>query len=997
MPRANVVQTNFTSGEISPLMYGRVDVTKYFNGARKLLNMIVLPQGGAFRRPGTQYMGGTKSNGYARFRKFIVSETQAFNLEFGNLYVRFWKNTGQITSGGNPVEVTSPYLAADIPYLCFAQSADVLYITHPSYPTYKLSHFSDTSWTLTQVSFNDGPYLDVDSSTNRINVLVTSDTVTIRANASGDTVAIASSAIFSASSVGKYLEYYITTRPSDGNKIYGLALVTAYTSTTQVTVTLQTNVILPTTTGTWPTITFTTGVVTSSIKMFGAGSVGKYIRLTGSQAWYLITSFTDAYHVAATAATLVTYNPASVTVSILTTGFASGDVGKYVQYQVDGTWRIANILSVTNISTVVAKIVDAIVLPDSGTKITFNTNNGINTMVADHTGIFGPGDIGKFVRSTSTGAGTWGRITAYTDSATVTVVAVTMVSGITYPSITLTLLDDRVITVTATSYDEIFNVADVGNVIRVRFGSQWRNILVTAVASGTLATGTLSDFMVFDPMNANNPYNNGYADAYRLGAWSVANGFPAVCGFHYGRLWFGRTAIQPTTLWSSKTDDYENMEPTAADGSVLDDNAITVTIATGEINPIEWIMSGPVMLIGTQGAEFQLKANSINQAISPTNVVIVPQTSYGTSQPKENVIRVGSQTLFIQQGGLKLREMSYDFNIDAFQSKDISIISEHLLRISTASASDGNPLTANFGITSMDIGHNPLSIGWMVRSDGKVIGVTYDREQDVIAFHLHELGGSGVVESVSVIPNSAIGSDDVWFIVKRTVNSTTVRYVEKFTILSTFSRSVVPYYVDCYTRSTTTGDVAQLAGLNYLLYQNVDVIVDGLYVYTQGVGVLNPPTNTLYGVTLKYSVVTDVVVGLSCPCITGLLDPEGGSPQGTSQGKMKRVVGTTVRVENSPHPKIASAPGVTDIRETVTSVDEPTSSDYKRMIPAPTIHAVGTTTPYPSPGTAPTFYTGDIQATTDDAFNNGGRVSIVQDEPYPLKIVAVMHKLNTNE
>ncbi len=978
-------------------MYGRVDVTKYFNGARKLLNMVVLPQGGAFRRPGTQYMGGTKSNTYVRLQKFVVSETQAYNLEFGNLYIRFWNSSGQLVVTGTPTEVVSPYLTADLPYLVFAQSADVVYITHPNYPPYKLSHFSDTNWTLTQVTFNDGPYLDVDTTTNRLQVVVTADSTTIRSNASGSTILIATGGTpFVAGDVGKYVEYLLYTR-ADTNKVYGLALITAFISSSQVSVTLQSNVYSQGTTGTWKTITFTSGHVDSSIShTFGPGAIGYYVRLTGSQAYYLTTAYVSDTRMTATAVTIVTYNTATITLAAQFSGFDGSSVGKYVEYQDSGVWHLAKILTVLSITTATVKVIDAIVIADEGTIVT--VAGAIDGTKSDHTGTFKPSDVGKYVRDTKAVGGKWGRISSYSASDVVTVSSIlTMIGANIYPTLTMTLLDDRVITVSVTSFDDTFTTSDVGTLVRVRFASQWRNVLITSVVSSTKVVGTLSDFLPFDSLNANYPYNNGFADAFRLGAWNSNIGYPAVCGFHYGRLWFGRTTHQPTTLWGSKTDDYQNMEPTAADGTVLDDNAITVTIATGEINPIEWIMSGPVMLIGTQGAEFQLKANSINQAISPTNVVIVPQTSFGSAQQKKTVYRIGGQTLFVQHGGLKMREMAYDFNIDAFQSKDISIISEHLFRASTSSASDGNPLTTNLGIVSMDVGNNPLSIGWLVLSNGDVVCMTYEREQDVIAFSLHQLGGSGIVEQVSVIPNSSVGSDDVWFVVKRTINGSVVRYIEKFSVLNIFSRTAVARYVDCYTRSTTTGDVAQLSGLNYLLFQNVNVLVDGLYVFTQGVGVLNPPTNTLFGVTLKYNVITDVVVGLPYTVVIGLLDPEGGSQAGSSQGKMKRISQTILRVENSPHPKIASAPGVTDVRQTVRSSDEPTSSEYTRLIPGPTIHAVGTTTPYPSPGTVPTFYTGDIVATTDDAFNNGGRLSIIQDEPYPLKLVAVIHELNTNE
>jgi hypothetical protein len=90
---------------------------------------------------------------------FEFSTTQAYILEFGDQYIRFYRNNGQIESGGSPYEVASPYLAADLFQLRFTQSADVLYICHPSYAPRTLSRTGHTTWTLAAISFSDGPYL----------------------------------------------------------------------------------------------------------------------------------------------------------------------------------------------------------------------------------------------------------------------------------------------------------------------------------------------------------------------------------------------------------------------------------------------------------------------------------------------------------------------------------------------------------------------------------------------------------------------------------------------------------------------------------------------------------------------------------------------------------------------------------------------------------------------------------------------------------------------
>ena len=248
MARVAVQLTNFTGGELSPRLDGRNDLTKYPTGCKTLENFIVFPHGSAARRSGTQFVAEIKdSSKKTRLTPFEFSTTQTYMMEFGNQYIRFYKDNGQIlesdvtisgatqanpvvvtatghsysngdeisisgvvgmtelnnkrylvankttntfeitdvdgtningtgftayTSGGvaNRVyEITTPYLTAELFDLKFAQSADVMYITHPNHEVEKLSRTGHTSWTLTDVDFTDGPYLDDNITTTTLN------------------------------------------------------------------------------------------------------------------------------------------------------------------------------------------------------------------------------------------------------------------------------------------------------------------------------------------------------------------------------------------------------------------------------------------------------------------------------------------------------------------------------------------------------------------------------------------------------------------------------------------------------------------------------------------------------------------------------------------------------------------------------------------------------------------------------------------------------------
>jgi hypothetical protein len=242
MPKVSPIQQNFNAGEISPLMYGRTDIDKYKNALKVCLNGIPYVQGGWTRRPGTYFSNEVKDSTKAtRTTAFKFSTTQAYILEWGNLYVRFNKNNGPVleatkaitgATAANPVVITAvghgystgdhveiasvggmtqinarrysitkltddtfslqdlggtnvngtayttytsggtaarvytvvtPYATADLFQLRFTQSADTLYIFHPGYKQRSLSRTGDTAWTLTTLTFLDGPYLIVNA------------------------------------------------------------------------------------------------------------------------------------------------------------------------------------------------------------------------------------------------------------------------------------------------------------------------------------------------------------------------------------------------------------------------------------------------------------------------------------------------------------------------------------------------------------------------------------------------------------------------------------------------------------------------------------------------------------------------------------------------------------------------------------------------------------------------------------------------------------------
>ncbi len=154
MARSHAIQTSFLSGELTPILHGRVDTERWASGVETCDNFIIKLHGGVERRGGTHYVAEVKDSAKSvRLVRFEFNRSQSYVLEFGDLYIRFYTQNGQIESGGSPYEIASPYTEAQLDELQVAQSADTMYIVHPDVAPQKLVRTSNTSWALTAPAF----------------------------------------------------------------------------------------------------------------------------------------------------------------------------------------------------------------------------------------------------------------------------------------------------------------------------------------------------------------------------------------------------------------------------------------------------------------------------------------------------------------------------------------------------------------------------------------------------------------------------------------------------------------------------------------------------------------------------------------------------------------------------------------------------------------------------------------------------------------------------
>lgn len=927
MGRANTIQTNFTSGEISPKLYGRVDVNKYFNGARKLRNMLVFPQGGAVRRPGTLYLGEVKdSTKQTLLHEFIYSSGDSSILEFSHLKLRIWTNDALV---GAPLEVTTPYASTELADLQFTQSADVVYIAHPNYHPRTLSRVSPTNWVLAIYPNEDGPYLSTTPTDVYMSISNYSNTATATAINSGTicTTSGVPGAISGAVAVSSTDRQIKLTVVGHGFVAGDGVLITGVTS-------------VPEANGCWVVSTPSGSTFILSGSHIGDGSTWA----AGGSQYAIAIDYT------------------------------------HVEYRENNLWRLGQIMSIsdpTNIgsrSTVTITPVPVVDI-DSRETLTGAISSAPLYAITCGTSVF---DRTNKYAAIKTNAGTLSWVFVMTFTSTMSVNGPKCKTYNFNDTTKEAIITGKTITATLTSSSSYFTSAMVGLLMRLKYGNAWVMATITGYTSATQVTVTLSGQVPVDDSEKFRLFNDGKTSTWKISAWSSISGYPSVVGFHQQRIMFGATSAEPTTLWLSESADYYSFATSTLDtAAVLDSSGITITLVSEQVNKIKWIESGPVLLVGTEGTEWQVKPSSIQQVLTPTNLSATIQTNHGSA--KGRAIRIGPQTLFLQKSARRLEELSYDFSIDAFTSKDLSIISEHILR-------------ENGGCVMMALQKNPYRWLWMVLGNGKVACVTYEKEHDVVAWTLHDFGGGGLAESVAVIPAADGLGDYVYFVVNRTVNGSTKRYVERLSRLGESSTLTAHNFLDC-CKLTTYGSPTDINtyAMAHLSAATVSAVVDGTYIGNKTVSSNN--------ITVGFRG-TVIGAGFLFDSTLGILDPEGGSPAGSSQAKKKRVIESAARVENSYYFKLASASVTTDAYELAQLVNDPVSADRKSLVPDIILATAtpGGSFPYPAPVSAPpALFSGDVPLPVEGAYDEGGRFEIVQDLPYNLQVDALLHKLNTNE
>jgi hypothetical protein len=980
MPRVDDFAPSFNVGELSPRLAARTDFSKYRAGMETCENLVPLSEGALMRRAGTRYVAEIASSAVkGRLKKFQFSTSQAYQLELGAAIMRFFRSQGQVTVADTSASVTNGTFNSAVTGWT-DQSTGAASISYDREVTVGVGTWDKAAAPSGALPFGDA-ILNGKNAGQRIPFDATGQVISVR---------IETGTPHTQNCTGTVIGIYADDSGSPGSQVGGnsdsqslAAANTEYKFTWSLSA---------------PSVTSGTSywvVVTD-----GSGGTGNtFIKRTTDQG----STYGNGTNDTITSITAANQDEIKVNVSVAVSGSTNGIMSLN---GASGETAIAE-QSVTTTATGTEHVIKVRVLGDPGDEIKMRigeTSGGVDVVddrilaVGYHCVAFTPdaspvllqfrNETAKaiFVDDVSLidnaalnidtpyaeadlfslegpqtadelyffhssypthklqrfGDTSWSLIeVAWQDgpwlplNSTTTTLTPSATSGV---SVTITAS-----AVTGINDNEGFKSTDVGRLVRIdnpASGVAWGWGVITAT-NGVL-TATVDVKKAFGTTNAD--------VRWRLGAWSETTGYPQAATFFEQRLYVAATTNQLQTFWASQTADFENHKPDDDADTVEDDDALDFTLSADDVNAIRWLSAGEDSLaIGTSGGEWI--PSSTGAVITPNDITVRRQTTHGSADVQP--VRVGSIVLFVQRAKRKLREFGFSFENDGFRAPDMTRLAGHI---------------TYGGIVEIDYAQERESVIAAVRADGQLLLMTYRREEDAVGWSRQIVGGSfgagnAVVESVSVIPGAndagqttdSSDRDEIWVIVKRTINGATKRYVEFFERDWEQGFDVEDaYYADSIITYDGTS-TATITGLDHLEGETVKVWADGA----------EQTDKTVSSGSITIDTAASVVqVGLGYFHHYKGLKWDSGNPAGTAVGKIKRIHGITFVLLDTY--SIKYGPNVSKLLTSTVGTD------------------------------GGPLFSGELTVAFDGPYDRDSRIEIRSDSPSPFTLLAIAPETNVN-
>ncbi len=212
------------------------------------------------------------------------------------------------------------------------------------------------------------------------------------------------------------------------------------------------------------------------------------------------------------------------------------------------------------------------------------------------------------------------------------------------------------------------------------------------------------------------------------GAWSDVNGYPAAGALYKDALWAAASAREPYNLWKSAIEGFSDFEP-----GTNDDNALTRGLFGAQTEAVRWLAPASYMAVGTDGPEWVARPDTTGDTVRVNNLITEEATDQGSCYIPGIVI--SGTTLFVDASRRALLGMRYDYRNDNWVPRDLSLLASHIL---------------GQGVVEMAYQRNPWPLLWCLLEDGTFGTLTYQPDQEVLAWHRHDFGDP--VESMIVLP-----------------------------------------------------------------------------------------------------------------------------------------------------------------------------------------------------------------------------------------------------
>lgn len=967
-------QPSFNTGEISPEVANRTDLDKFKSALVKARNCYIRPYGAVYKRPGTVLCGETKyADKAAIIIEFAFSSEISYLLEIGDKYIRVWRD-GNYTG----VEVATPFSSSELTKLRFCQSSDTLFIASGTHNVQLFQRYAEKDWRISEMDLTS-PYFDISNDMIQTSSTETHPTIDVTYSSAGGftftcprtgtyTITIAGGGgggiyFRTLSDNGRVLMFLAAGGGGNGNTITTTMALTANTNYTGNIGAQATNrdykcqgyytsAYPPQ--NLWPGIYrgntyYADGGATSTfngVSALGGGGGAVQVTEEMSESMGTVTGFSGTKGADSGSGQSGAY--CNVGGNIIR---SNADISEYYTDQGWGTLYApgAGYVRIYLAGTSETSL-------DNGIQPT-GTSGNVNIISSE--GIFTNKMVGACVKM-------WHTMPSQTTTMTASGTSSSILVGdswkilshgnwggtikVQYSKDNSYWIDYRTYTSTYSNGAGDFNVSESGTFDEHRYIRMVLNI------TGGSCTADLSRY----------PYEHeGYAqitqytdkqsvvakvienfgstaltDTYAFSCWCEEFGYPKCVGFFQDRLVLAASDQYPYAVWMSRSGDYYNFGVEKADGTVTDDSAIMINVVNRNEYKVQHIVPAGDLIIFTENSEFIISGSS---TVTPSSCNPKVQSYRGSTDVIP--ITVGSRIIYVQKRATTVREFAYSFDTDNYDGSDLTLLAKHL--------------TKNATLVDATYEQDPDSIIYFVTSQGDINCLAYIADQKVYAWSTIDTKGQ-----FEAVTNLTAGTKDtVYAIVKRTINGTTKRYVERFTSLANSSKPWDNIMVDMETGYTSETATDTVTGLTKYAGGTVDVVADGRAF--KNVSVTAAGTITITGAQAK-----QWTIGL--PYTMEIEQPnfEAMSNSGTQQGRYKKVSSVILRLTNSLGGEVGSSSGYTDKIK---------YSEYKTNGEV-------------------ILYSGDKEATLPNkpigGYLPGGRTYIKSDDPYPFYLNSIVRKVS---